>query len=115
MRELEGRTVNFSVSIINSFSPYTKNDSLKPIIIQVIRSASSIGANYAEANNASSKVDFRSKIYIAKKEAAETRYWLQVLSKLISSDKLAALQQEALEILLIFQKVISSMKMPNGK
>lgn len=115
LHQLEERTIDFSVSIVKNLAPYAKDSGLKPLIIQVIRSSSSIGANYAEANNASSKVDFRSKIYIAKKEAAETRYWLQVLSKLISSDRLAALQQEALELLLIFQKVISSMKMPNGK
>jgi len=114
LQRLEERTVDFSVAIVKKLAPYVKNESLKPLIIQVIRSSSSIGANYAEANNASSKADFRSKIYIAKKETAETRYWLKVLSRLINGSDLDALQQEALELLLIFQKVIATMKISNG-
>jgi len=49
---------------------------------QVIRSTTSIGANFSEAQDASSKKDFVNKIYIAKKEAAETRYWLAIITKL---------------------------------
>lgn len=109
-QQLEERTVNFSVSLIKECSSLIKDPALSPLINQVIRSATSIGANYSEANNASSKADFRSKIYIAKKEAAETRYWLKVLSQLSQSVHLDELRQEALELNLIFQKIVSSMK-----
>jgi four helix bundle protein len=113
LKELEERTTAFSVDIIKECRDI-QEQTLRPIINQVVRSATSIGANYAEANNASSKTDFRSKIYIAKKEAAETRYWLKVLSRTTGKD-LGSLQQEALEFVLIFQKIISTMKMKNGK
>jgi four helix bundle protein len=80
------------------------------LIDQLIRSSTSIGANYTEANNASSRADFKNKIYIAKKEAAETRYWLNVLSRLVPNEDFSKLQQEALELNLILQKITSTMK-----
>lgn len=113
LRAFEQRTVDFSVSVINQCGEYNKVPTLKPVIEQLIKSATSIGANYAEANNASSRVDFKNKIYIAKKEAAETRYWLRVLSELLPSEDFSKLQQEVLEFNLILQKIISTMK--NGK
>ena len=107
---LEERTIAFSVSIIKTCGQYSKDFSLRPLIDQVIRSSTSIGANYAEANNAISKADFRSKIFISKKEAAETRYWLRVLNELVDNKHLPVLHQEAHELNLIFQKIISTMK-----
>lgn len=109
-QELEERTVQFSISVINTLRPLAKDPSLAPAINQVIRSATSIGANYAEANNASSKLDFKNKIYIAKKEAGETRYWLRVLAGVNSTVDLEPLQQEALELNLILQKIVTTMK-----
>lgn len=113
LKQLEDRMITFSVSIVKRCGPYAKDVALSPIISQIIRSATSIGANYAEANNASSKIDFRNKIYIAKKEAAETSYWLKVLSALLPDENFSELQQEALEFTLIMQKIVSTMK--NGK
>lgn len=102
LQALERRMENFSVAIVQHCKPHLSEPAL--------RSSTSIGANYAEANNASSKTDFKSKIYIAKKEAAETRYWLNVLSKLLPEENFASLQQEALEFNLILQKIISTLK-----
>ena len=113
LKELEERTVQFSVDVIAECRN-VQEQALKPVINQLIRSATSVGANYAEANNASSKTDFRNKIYISKKEAAETRYWLSVLSR-CTGNEYKDLRQEALEFVLIFQKVISTLKMKNGK
>jgi four helix bundle protein len=110
LQALEQRTVTFSVSVVKSCGTYAKEPALRPLVDQVIRSATSIGANYAEANNASSKADFRNKIYIAKKESGETRYWLKVLAALLPAEDFSDLQQEALELNLIFQKIISTMK-----
>lgn len=112
-QQLEQRTVDFSVDIVKKFGPFSNDPVLRPLIDQIIRSATSIGANYAEANNASSKIDFKNKIFIAKKEAAETRYWLRVLTELMPEEDFSALQQEALEFNLILQKIVSTMK--NGK
>jgi len=113
--QLEQRTIAFSVAVVRQCGPYSKNITLQPLVSQVVRSASSIGANYAEANNASSKADFRNKIFIAKKEAAETRYWIKVLSELVSATDFRSLEQEAHELLLIFQQVIKTMKLSNAK
>lgn len=113
LQELEDRTVNFSVEIVNKCKSYVKDPIKAPMVNQLIRSATSVGANYHEANNASSKTDFRNKIYLAKKESAETRYWLRIMSQVTGDKELAILQQEALELNLIFQKIISTMK--NGK
>jgi four helix bundle protein len=107
--KFEQITVNFSVQTVKTLGKYSKNITLRPLVGQVIRSSSSIGANYAEANNASSKLDFKNKIYIAKQEAAETKYWLRVLSELIPDEDLTSLQQESLELVLILQKIISSL------
>lgn len=110
IQALEDRTVAFSVSVVRICGKYAKNVTYRSLVDQVIRSATSIGANYAEANNASSKTDFKNKIFIAKKEAAETRYWLKVLAELIPEEDFGALQQEALELNLILQKIVSTIK-----
>jgi len=73
---LEERTTKFAEETIH-FLKHIKRDSLNlPIIIQLIKSATSVGANYCEANGASSRKDFRNKIHICKKEAKESKYWL---------------------------------------
>ena len=88
------------------------------MIEQLAKSATSIGANYAEANNASSKTDFRHKIYIAKKEAAETQYWLELFADTeVYRAKCRELWQECHYILMTLQKIISSLnkvKMEKG-
>lgn len=113
LQQLEQRTIAFSVNVVKICGKHSHDSMLRPLLDQLIRSSTSIGANYAEANNASSKADFKNKIFIAKKEAAETRYWLQVLSELLPEEDLASLQQEALELTLIMQKIVSTMK--NGE
>lgn len=76
---------------------------------QLIRSATSVGANYAEASNASSKMDFRNKIYISKKEASESRYWLRLASKTYKIDT-SDLIDEASQLIRIFQSAVSTIK-----
>jgi four helix bundle protein len=84
----------------------------KPIISQLVRSATNIGANYCEANAASSRKDFKNKIHICKKEAQETKYWLRILATCAPdmADSLRILWKEAQELTLIFGKIISSLK-----
>ncbi|MEK7580113.1 MAG: four helix bundle protein [Patescibacteria group bacterium] len=72
--DLEERTAKFGEAIIE-FCKSLKQDAIsRPIISQLIRSGTSIGANYMEANGASSRQDFRNKIFICKKEAQETKH-----------------------------------------
>lgn len=110
--DLEERTAKFGESIID-FCKTIKQDAItKPIISQLVRSGTSIGANYMEANAASSKRDFRNKIFICKKEAQEAKHWLRMMSRCIIEKKgeLRKLWQEAQELTLIFGKILSSSK-----
>lgn len=109
---LEERTALFGESVI-LFCREIKQDIItKPIISQIIRSATSIGANYAEANGASSKKDFKNKIHICKKESEETKYWLRMISVANPECKSDArnLWREAQELTLIFGKIVSTLK-----
>ena len=105
---LEERTAKFSEEII-IFAKNIKRDIINtPLISQIIRSATSIGANYCKANGASSKKDFKNKIHICKKEAKETKYWLQIIAK-SNPEKIKEcreLWQEVQELTMIFSKII---------
>ena len=111
--DLEERTAKFGEGVI-SFCRGIKYDPVTtPLINQLVRSATSIGANYMEANGASSKKDFGNKIYFCKKEAQETKHWLRMIGVCISEDKkerLQSLWKECQELTLIFQKNGSSLK-----
>lgn len=109
---LEERTMKFSEDIID-FSRTIKKDTITiPLISQLVRSATSIGANYCEANGASSKKDFKNKISICKKEAKETKYWLQIIAKANPEHKeeCRKLWKEAQELTLIFSKIFLTLK-----
>lgn len=112
--DLEERTAKFAEDIIELCKKMPKNIITVPIINQLLRAAASIGANYCEANGASSKKDFRNKIFICKKEARETKYWLRLLSKAIKQENLTKecrrLWQETQEFNLIFSKIAASSK-----
>jgi four helix bundle protein len=110
--DLEDRTAKFGIEIIK-FCKSLKQDSInKPIINQIVRSSTSIGANYMEANAASSKKDFKNKIYICKKETQETKHWLRMMAECEPDKKqtLANLWKENQELTLIFGKIVSKLK-----
>ena len=110
---LEKRMLDFAVSVIELLDSEKK---LSPRIAdQVTRSCTSIGANYAEACNGASKLDFRSKIYIAKKEAAETRYWIDLLLALTGNEAWKPLRQEAHQLLSILQAIINPLRGTSAK
>jgi len=77
--DLEDRTIKFSRNIINLCKKIPFNIINKRLIDQLLRSGTSIGANYREANECDTKKDFKNKIRISKKEARETIYWLELL------------------------------------
>lgn len=80
--ELEARTKTFAASIFRFLDSLPHSASTKVISYQLGKSASSIGANYREANRAESVDDFVHKISIASKEANETVYWCEVLGEI---------------------------------
>lgn len=78
--DLEERTGNFGKEII-LFAKLIKIDTVhRPLVGQLVRSGTSVGANYCEANDAESRKDFHHKIGIAKKEARETMHWLRMIA-----------------------------------
>ena len=110
--DLEKRTAKFSEEVI-VFVKNLKRDVVNlPLISQLVRSATSIGANYCEANGASSKRDFKNKIYICKKECKETKYWLELIAKANpeQKEKCRELWSECQELTLIFSKIALTME-----
>src|SRR3989344_8248431 len=110
--DLEERTLRFSSELIAFCKSCPKDIITIPLINQLIRSVTSIGANYREANGGSSKKDFQNKIFICKKESKETLYWLELIGKVVEYEKLKEkcrnLWQESKELILIFGKIAYS-------
>ena len=77
--DLEDRTLEFGKQIIGLCSALPKNNVNFKLVDQLIRSGTSIGANYREANETDTKKDFKNRVRIAKKEAKETVYWLELV------------------------------------
>ena len=110
--DLEERTTIFSEDILEFVKQIPQNAINIPMITQLVKSATSVGANYCEADNAVSKRDFKNKIGICRKEAKETRYWLRLIAKSNESlkDRARVLFQEAKELNLIFSKIFNRSK-----
>jgi four helix bundle protein len=75
------RCIRFSVRILNLVDAIPRVPRTRSIIDQIVRSATSIGANTSEAKSAQSRADFIHKFEIALKEARETTYWLELLKE----------------------------------
>lgn len=106
--DLEERTAKFGEKILEFAKKIPQNPVTLPIISQLVRSGTSIGANYCEADGAESKKDFRHKIGICKKEAKETKHWLRMVAKAVPDLAPEAREywQEAQELTLIFSAII---------
>jgi four helix bundle protein len=106
-KELERRTKTFALRVVNFVSEMPKNKVTDVLGYQLLKSATSIGANYREANRAESKEDFIHKIAIIEKEASETQYWLELCQEadIGSPDQRAWLIQESSELLAIFTTI----------
>jgi len=109
---LEERTAQFGLNIIN-FCKNVRQDAIsRSLINQLVRSGTSIGANYMEANAASSRKDFQNKIFICKKEAQETKHWLRMIAECSpdEKDEIRNLWKESQELTMIFQKITGSLR-----
>ena len=105
--DLEERTAAFAEAVIDFALGIKRNAIISPLLTQLIRSATSVGANYCEADDAESKKDFRHKIGLCRKEARETKYWFRMVVRAVPESKEAArlLWKEANELHLIFSKI----------
>ena len=109
--DLEDRTLKFAKRAMQYANSLPKNLSNIETARQLIRSSGSIGANYIEANESLSKKDFVMRIKISRKEAKETKYWLNLTDVDHSlKDEKDALIQECTELMKIFGAILEKSK-----
>jgi len=110
--DLEERVTIFSENLITFCKTLNISIISKSLIDQLMRSGTSIGANYMEANACNSRKDFINKVTIARKESKETLYWLRLLSIQFpdKKDKLRVLWKETHELSLILGGILKSSK-----
>ena len=108
--DLEERTAMFGGQVLGFARRIPDTLLTKSLVSQLVRAATSIGANYCEADDAESRADFRHKIGICKKEARETRHWLRMVVVAVPElkDKARELWREAKELNLIFNAIVRS-------
>jgi len=105
-KKLEERTMVFAIAVFQALDSLPQVVSSRVISNQLGRAASSIGANYREANRAESADDFAHKISIALKECSETQYWFAIMSRLYPKRaNFVELSDECDELLRIFQSI----------
>ena len=106
---LEDRTARYAVEVFKYLRELPYDVSTKVIAHQLGKSASSIGANYHEANRSESRDDFVHKISIAVKEANESCYWFKVLTGLCGgNERLEVLAKETNELRNLLQSILKS-------
>src|SRR5260221_8646876 len=105
--DLEDRTKDFSKRVIAMVKTLPKGNINFNLSNQLIRSATSIGANYREANESITKKDFAHKINLCTKEAKETTYWLELLKEncLTKNSEIDILLDESGQLLKIFTSI----------
>jgi len=105
--ELKRRTRRFAVEVIKFIEKQPSGCALNVLCNQLIRSSSSVGANYRSACKGKSSADFINKIIIVEEEADESLYWLELMeeSNLVRAEDLIALKKEADELTAIFTAI----------
>jgi four helix bundle protein len=109
---LQLRTKDFALRIIRMFSALPKTTEAQVLGKQVLRSGTSVGANYREAERARSKAEFIAKLGDCLKELAESAYWLESLteSELVTTSRVAGLQDECNQLIAIFTTIAKRTK-----
>ncbi len=105
--DLEERTAIFGETAVDFAKVIPAGPVNTPLISQFVRSATSVGANYCEADDAGTKRDFLHKIGICKREARETKHWLRMIAKAepVLKERARRLWYEAKELHLIFAAI----------
>ena len=105
--DLLERTKQFALRVIAVFRALPREETARVLGRQVLRSGTSVGAHYREAQRAKSSTDFISKIEGALQELEETRYWLELLSEsgIIPANRLTSLHDEATQLIAIFMTI----------
>ena len=113
--DLEDRTARFGENIIKFAKKIPKNPITTPLISQLVKAGTSVGANYCEADCAESKKDFEHKLGICKKESKESKHWLRMISIAVPElkDEAIILWREANELNLIFSSIVNKSRQKN--
>jgi len=99
-RELQNRTKQFALRVLNLIDALPRTAGGRAISSQLVRAATSVGANYRSACRARSRAEFAAKLGVAVEEADESLYWLELVGegKLVPENKLSLLLKEADEL-----------------
>ena len=108
--DLEERTLKFAKEVIVFVKGLPRTVANAEIAKQLIRSSSSIGANYIEANESLSKKDFLMRSKICRKESKETAYWLKLVETKNQGNERETLIREATELMKIFGSIVEKTK-----
>ena len=111
-KELQRRTKKFAIRVIRMFQRLPKNDEARVIGKQVLRSGTSVAANYRAACRSKSRADFVSKLGTTVEEVDETLFWLELLeeSGIVSARRVEAIKAETDELLRILSTSLSTAK-----
>jgi four helix bundle protein len=111
-KDLRDRTRAFALQIVRMFAALPKSTEAQVLGKQLLRSGTSVGANYREAYRARSKPEFIAKCGDSLRELEETAYWLELLveGKIVEAEKLSALRGECDELIAIFVTILKRSK-----
>lgn len=109
---LEERTAKFGETVIELCKKVPRDVITTPLINQLIKASTSVGANYCEADDAESKKDFKHKIGICKKESRESKFFLRMMAKSVPTlkNRISVCWKEAKELNLIFNSIYIKVK-----
>jgi four helix bundle protein len=110
--ELRHRTKTFAIRIVNLFRSLPRSPDAQTLGKQILRSGTSVAANYRAVSRARSKAEFISKMGIVVEEADEAVFWLEILTEtgVVRAERAADLQKEANELLAIFSASLRTAK-----
>jgi four helix bundle protein len=112
VQDLRVRTKDFALRMIRLYTSLPKSTEAQVLGKQVLRSGTSVGAHYREAQRAKSNADFISKMEGALQELDETGYWLELLAEsgIALPEKLETLRKETDELTAIFVTIVTKVK-----
>jgi len=116
-KDLKNRTKSFALRIMRMYSSLPRSPEAQVLGKQVLRSGTSVGANYREASRGRSKAEFIAKMGDCLKELDETTYWFELLieGEILPENKLSGLLQESKELTAIFVAIIKKTKSNQNK
>ncbi len=115
--DLRERTTEFALRIVRMYTKLPKTTEAQTLGRQVLRSGTSVGAQFRESQRAKSDADFINKLEGCLQEADETAYWLELLvrSEIVPADKIEFLRKETDEIIAILVTIVTKVKKRIGK